>query len=50
MVELLRQQVELLKRELISAKEEKARLLGLLEQQLLESLRSKYRKGKKKGH
>ena len=28
---LLRQQVELLERELISAKEEKARLLGLLE-------------------
>ena len=50
MVKLLRQQVELLERELINAKEEKARLLGLLEQRLLESPRSKRRKGKKKGH
>ena len=49
-VELLRQQVELLERELTSAKEEKARLLGLLEQRLLESPKIKYRKGKKKGH
>lgn len=49
-VELLRQQVELLERELMSAKEEKARLLGLLEQRLLESPRSKHRKGKKKSH
>ena len=49
-VELLRQQVELLERELTSAKEEKARLLGLLEQRLLESPRGKRRKGKKKGH
>ncbi len=48
-VELLRQQVELLERELTSAKEEKARLLGLLEQRLLESPRSKRRKGKNKG-
>ena len=48
-VELLRQQVELLERELTSAKEEKARLLGLLEQRLLESPRGKRRKGKKKG-
>ena len=47
-VELLRQQVELLERELTSAKEEKARLLGLLEQRLLESPKSKHRKGKKK--
>ena len=46
---LLRQQVELLERELTSAKEEKARLLGLLEQRLLESPRAKRRKGKKKG-
>ena len=49
-VELLRQQVELLERELTSAKEEKARLLGLLEQRLLESPREKRRKGKKRGH
>ena len=47
---LLRQQVELLERELTNAKEEKARLLGLLEQRLLESPRSKRRKGKKKGY
>ena len=49
-VGLLRQQVELLERELTSAKEEKARLLGLLEQRLLESPRGKRRKGKKKGY
>ena len=49
-IELLRQQVELLERELTSAKEEKARLLDLLEQRLLESLGSKRRKGKKKNH
>ena len=48
-IELLRQQVELLERELTSAKEEKAKLLDLLEQRLLESPRGKYRKGKKKG-
>ena len=48
-VELLRQQVELLERELISAKEEKARLLGLLEQRLLGPPSGKRRKGKKKG-
>ena len=48
-VGLLRQQVELLERELTSAKEEKARLLGLLEQRLLESPQGKRRKGKKKG-
>ena len=47
-IELLRQQVELLERELTSAKEEKARLLDLLEQRLLESPRGKRRKGKKK--
>ena len=49
-VELLRQQVEMLERELTSAKEEKARLLGLLEQRLLESPKGKRRKGKKKGY
>ena len=49
-VELLRQQVELLERELMSAKEEKARLLGLLEQRLLEPPKGKRRKGKKKDH
>ena len=49
-VGLLRQQVEMLERELTSAKEEKARLLGLLEQRLLESPRGKGRKGKKKDH
>ena len=49
-VELLRQQVGMLERELINAKEEKARLLDLLEQRLLESPGGKRRKGKKKGH
>ena len=49
-IELLRQQVDLLERELTSAKEEKARLLDLLEQRLLELPRSKRRKGKKKDH
>ena len=48
-VKLLHQQVELLERELTSAKEEKARLLGLLEQRLLESPRGKRKKDKKKG-
>ncbi len=48
-VELLREQVKLLERELMNAKEEKARLLGLLEQRLLEPPRGKHRKGKKKG-
>ena len=48
-VQLLRQQVELLERELMNAKEEKARLLGLLEQRLLELPGGKRRKGKKKG-
>ena len=47
-IELLRQQTALLERELTSAKEEKARLLGLLEQRLLEPLRERPRKGKKK--
>ena len=49
-IELLRQQVELLERELTNAKEEKARLLDLLEQRLLESPRGKHRKDRKKGH
>ena len=49
-IELLRQQVKLLERELTSAKEEKARLLDLLEQRLLESPRGKRRKGKKRNH
>ena len=49
-IELLHQQVDLLERELTSAKEEKARLLDLLEQRLLESLRGKRRRGKKKDH
>lgn len=48
-VELLRQQMNLLERELMNAKEEKARLLGLLEQHLLGPPRDKHRKGKKKG-
>ena len=46
-VKLLRQQVQLLERELVDAKAEKAKLLGLLEQRLLESA-GKHRKGKKK--
>ena len=50
MIELLRQQVDLLERELTNAKEEKARLLELLKQWLLESPRGKRRKGKKKDH
>ena len=46
-VELLRQQVKLLERELIDAKAEKAKLLGLLEQRLLESTGKRRKKGKK---
>ena len=49
-VGLLRQQVEMLERELMNAKDEKDRLLGLLEQRLLESPRGKRRKRKKKDH
>ena len=48
-VELLRQQVELLERELMNAKNEKGRLLDLLEQRLLEPP-NKRRKNKRKGH
>ena len=48
-VELLRQQVQLLERELVDAKAEKAKLLGLLEQRLLESAGRRRKKGKK-GH
>ena len=46
-VELLRQQVQLLERELVDAKAEKAKLLGLLEQRLLESVGKRRGKGKK---
>ncbi len=46
-VELLRQQVQLLERELVDAKAEKAKLLGLLEQRLLESSGKRRGKGKK---
>ena len=46
-VALLRQQVKLLERELVDAKAEKAKLLGLLEQRLLESAGKRRRKGKK---
>ena len=46
-VELLRQQVQLLERELVDAKVEKAKLLGLLEQRLLESAGKRRGKGKK---
>ena len=46
-VELLRQQVKLLERELVDAKVEKAKLLGLLEQRLLESADKRRKRGKK---
>ena len=46
-VELLRQQVQLLERELVDAKAEKAKLLGLLEQRLLESSGKRRKRGKK---
>ena len=46
-VELLRQQVQLLERELMDAKAEKAKLLGLLEQRLLEIPGKRRGKGKK---
>ena len=46
-VELLHQQVQLLERELVDAKAEKAKLLGLLEQRLLESASKCRGKGKK---
>ena len=46
-VALLRQQVQLLERELVDAKAEKAKLLGLLEQRLLESVGKRRGKGKK---
>ena len=46
-VALLRQQVKLLERELLDAKAEKAKLLGLLEQRLLESAGKRRGKGKK---
>ena len=46
-IELLRQQVQLLERELVDAKAEKAKLLGLLEQRLLESVGKRRKKGKR---
>ena len=46
-VELLRQQVQMLERELTDAKAEKAKLLGLLEQRLLESAGKRKKKGKR---
>ena len=46
-VALLRQQVQLLERELVDAKAEKAKLLGLLEQRLLESAGKRRGKDKK---
>ena len=46
-IELLRQQVQLLERELVDAKAEKAKLLGLLEQRFLESAGKRRGKGKK---
>ena len=46
-IELLRQQVQLLERELVDAKAEKAKLLGLLEQRLLETPGKRRGKGKK---
>ena len=49
-VGLLRQQVELLEQELISAKEEKAKLLGLLKQRLLKSPQIKHGKSKKRDY
>ena len=46
-VALLRQQVQMLERELVDAKAEKAKLLGLLEQRLLESAGKRRKRGKK---
>ena len=46
-IELLRQQVQMLERELVDAKAEKAKLLGLLEQRLLESAGKRRKRGKK---
>ncbi len=49
-IEALERENELLRRELTDAKNEKGRLLGLLEQRLLAGAQAKHRrKGKKKG-
>ena len=48
-IEALERENELLRRELADAKNEKGRLLGLLEQRLLASAQKHRRKGKKKG-
>ena len=47
--ELLLRENELLRIQLANAENEKNRLLGLLEQRLLETPKGKHRKGKKKG-
>ena len=46
--ELLQRENELLRTQLANAENEKNRLLGLLEQRLLETLKGKHKKGKKK--
>ena len=48
-IEALERENELLRRELADAKNEKGRLLGLLEQKLLAGTQKNRRKGKKKG-
>ena len=47
--ELLQRENELLRTQLANAENEKNRILGLLEQRLLETPKGKRRKGKKKG-
>ena len=47
--ELLQRNDEFLRTQLANAENEKNRLLGLLEQRLLEAQKGKHRKGKKKG-
>ena len=46
---VLEREIEWLRAELADAKNEKTRLLGMLEQRLLETTKDKHRKGKKKG-
>ena len=46
---MLEREIEWLRAELADAKNEKTRLLGMLEQRLLETTKDKHRKGKKKG-
>ena len=46
---MLEREIEWLRAELVDAKNEKNRLLGLLETRLLETSKGKRRKGKKKG-